>query len=384
MRPLQFRNPPHERPANRRAARPWPGPARAGRRRARTEAKARGADQAEAAVSMDVGPVGDRAAGRGGDAGVPARSRHGRHRVSRQAQGLGEHGRPDASRRSATRSRRPSASRGSPPRTTAPVCPIPTRSRASFPISICPIPGRSTPDAARDSRAACEAAAHGRRQRIGNSEGATLSQPSRLRVFGNSLGFIGRYPASLHSLSCVVVGVDGDEMQRDYWYSTAATGASSKTARAVGRTQRRARVARAQRAQARRPRRPGAVCRRSSRAGCSAISSARSAAAASIAAPRSCSMRPASRSSRTGCSSPSVRICPRRSAARRSTAKVSRRAIASWSRAACSTGYVLSTYSARKLGLRTTGNAGGVHNLIVRGSERDFDGLLRAWTAGWW
>jgi PmbA protein len=39
-------------------------------------------------------------------------------------------------------------------------------------------------------------------------------------------------------------------------------------------------------------------------------------------------------------------------------------------------GYVLSTYSARKLGLRTTGNAGGTHNLLVPGRGRDFDGML--------
>jgi len=39
-------------------------------------------------------------------------------------------------------------------------------------------------------------------------------------------------------------------------------------------------------------------------------------------------------------------------------------------------GYVLSTYSARKLGLRTTGNAGGTHNLLVHGRGRDFDQML--------
>ena len=39
-------------------------------------------------------------------------------------------------------------------------------------------------------------------------------------------------------------------------------------------------------------------------------------------------------------------------------------------------GYVLGTYSARKLGLRTTGNAGGTHNLLVHGRGRDFDGML--------
>jgi PmbA protein len=39
-------------------------------------------------------------------------------------------------------------------------------------------------------------------------------------------------------------------------------------------------------------------------------------------------------------------------------------------------GYVLGTYSARKLGLRTTGNAGGTHNLLVPGRGRDFDAML--------
>ena len=39
-------------------------------------------------------------------------------------------------------------------------------------------------------------------------------------------------------------------------------------------------------------------------------------------------------------------------------------------------GYVLGTYSARKLGLRTTGNAGGTHNLFVQGRGRDFDAML--------
>jgi PmbA protein len=46
------------------------------------------------------------------------------------------------------------------------------------------------------------------------------------------------------------------------------------------------------------------------------------------------------------------------------------------------TGYVLSTYSARKLGLKTTGNAGGVHNLIVEPGQLDFAGLLKTMHRG--
>src|SRR5208282_1064847 len=44
-------------------------------------------------------------------------------------------------------------------------------------------------------------------------------------------------------------------------------------------------------------------------------------------------------------------------------------------------GYFLSCYSARKLGLKTTGNAGGSHNLALRSRETragdDFDAMLR-------
>jgi PmbA protein len=46
--------------------------------------------------------------------------------------------------------------------------------------------------------------------------------------------------------------------------------------------------------------------------------------------------------------------------------------------------YVLSTYSARKLGLQTTGNAGGVHNLSIAPGERDFEGMLKLLDTGLW
>jgi PmbA protein len=45
-------------------------------------------------------------------------------------------------------------------------------------------------------------------------------------------------------------------------------------------------------------------------------------------------------------------------------------------------GYVLSSYSARKLGMKTTGNAGGNHNLIIQSGEHDFSGLLQQMGTG--
>jgi len=45
-------------------------------------------------------------------------------------------------------------------------------------------------------------------------------------------------------------------------------------------------------------------------------------------------------------------------------------------------GYVLGSYSARKLGLRTTGNAGGTHNLMVRGNGGELAEMLRRMDRG--
>ena len=44
--------------------------------------------------------------------------------------------------------------------------------------------------------------------------------------------------------------------------------------------------------------------------------------------------------------------------------------------------YVLSTYSGRKLGMSSTGNAGGVHNLIIDSGDQDLSGLLRQMGTG--
>jgi PmbA protein len=45
-------------------------------------------------------------------------------------------------------------------------------------------------------------------------------------------------------------------------------------------------------------------------------------------------------------------------------------------------GYVLDAYSARKLGMTTTGNAGGVHNLTINHGSQDLDGLLASMGTG--
>ena len=69
----------------------------------------------------------------------------------------------------------------------------------------------------------CEQAAFARDKRINNSEGATVNVHEAQFVYANSLGFIGGFPTSRHSISCAVIAGKNDAMQRDYWYSEAAT-----------------------------------------------------------------------------------------------------------------------------------------------------------------
>ena len=65
----------------------------------------------------------------------------------------------------------------------------------------------------------CETAGLAVDKKLTNSDGAQISSQQALRIYGNSHGFIGAYPSTRHSLSCVLIGEDNEGMQRDYWYS---------------------------------------------------------------------------------------------------------------------------------------------------------------------
>ena len=65
----------------------------------------------------------------------------------------------------------------------------------------------------------CEDTALGYDKRITNSDGATLACFEGFKVYGNTHGQLVGYPSSRHSLSCVMIASDGDDMQRDYAYT---------------------------------------------------------------------------------------------------------------------------------------------------------------------
>jgi PmbA protein len=67
----------------------------------------------------------------------------------------------------------------------------------------------------------CEAIALAKDKRITNSEGASVSTVTAWHAYGNSLGFIGVTPVTRHEVSCVLIATDDAGMQRDYSYSVA-------------------------------------------------------------------------------------------------------------------------------------------------------------------
>ena len=81
----------------------------------------------------------------------------------------------------------------------------------------------------------CEQAARDEDRRITNSEGATVSSQQGSFVYGNSNGFVGGYPVSRHDISCVVMASDNDSMQRDYWYDTNRLPEQLKSPESIGK-----------------------------------------------------------------------------------------------------------------------------------------------------
>ena len=82
-------------------------------------------------------------------------------------------------------------------------------------------PWRPTVDDARDLALECEAKALSTDDRISNSEGASVDTHEGCEVYGNTHGFLGHTRKSRQGISCSVIGGENEAMQRDYWYSAA-------------------------------------------------------------------------------------------------------------------------------------------------------------------
>ena len=227
----------------------------------------------------------------------------------------------------------------------------------------------------------CEQAAFAADKRIKNSEGASVNVHESQFVYANSLGFVGGYPTSRHSISCSVIAGKNAAMQRDYWYSEARDPADMLTPEVVGRITAERTV---RRLNARKLATMQVPVLFEAPIAASLLGSFVGAVSGSSLYRKSSFLL-----DQLGQQvfSPNIHIedVPDIRKGLASGAfdgegvKTQHRTIVD---NGVLQGYFLGSYSARKLGMRTTGNAGGTHNLIVRPGELDLQGLLKKMDRG--
>ena len=222
----------------------------------------------------------------------------------------------------------------------------------------------------------CEQAAYARDKRIKNSEGATVNVHESQFVHANSMGFMGGYPTSRHSVSCAVIAGKGDAMQRDYWYSEAREASAMLKVEEVGRIA-------AERALRRlNSRKLGTmqvpVLYEAPVAASLLGHFVHAVSGGSLYRKSSFWLdqlgKPVFSSHVHIDDIPDIRRGLASGAFDGEGVRTQRRAVVE---RGVLQGYFLGSYSARKLGMTTTGNAGGSHNLILRPGDLDFNGLLR-------
>ena len=245
-------------------------------------------------------------------------------------------------------------------------------------------PWSITPEEAVEMARACEAAGLAVDSRITNSEGASVGTHRDVRVYGNSHGFLEGFSSTSHSLSCVLLAQQGEDMQRDYWFSSARNAAELQSGDSIGRKA-------AERALARLGGR-----RLSTRKVpvLFAPEMARGFFGHLTAAIRGGAQYRKSTflldAAGTQVLPAFVQLDERPHILRGlASAPFDSEGVATRDRELVKEGvlqgYVLGSYSARKLGLKTTGNAGGLHNLIVTATpdkSLSFDALLKQMGTG--
>ncbi len=222
----------------------------------------------------------------------------------------------------------------------------------------------------------CEAAALAVDRRLTNSEGATVSRHEGEFAYANTHGFCGGYASSRHGIYCAVIGEDDGAMQRDDWYTAARSPQDLEPAAAVGRI-----------AGERTASRLGA--RQLSTRECAVVFEAPVAtglighyvnATSGGSLYRKSSFLLDSLGEAVFAPQVTIREEPHLARGPAST-PFDDEGVATRARDVVRDGvvkgYFLGSYSARKLGLVSTGNAGGNHNLAVTHGSDDLPALLR-------
>ncbi|WP_036243313.1 metalloprotease PmbA [Methylobacter luteus] len=227
----------------------------------------------------------------------------------------------------------------------------------------------------------CENAARGYHAEISNSEGASVNTHQGIRVMGNTLGFLQGYASTRHSLSCSVLAQRGDSMQRDYWYTVSRNAHNLESAADVGRKAAERTLRRLQ-------------GRSLSTRQCPVMYAAEVASGLLGSFISAISGGNLYRKSSFLLDTLDTQVFPEfvriheqpRLKGALGSANYDGEGVATQTRDIVSNGilrgYVLGTYSARKLGMRSTGNAGGVHNLTIDPGEYDYLGMLKQLNTG--
>lgn len=217
--------------------------------------------------------------------------------------------------------------------------------------------------------------------RITNSEGASVNQHEGTYVYANTNEFCGGYASSRHSVSCAVIAENDSGMQRDYWYSVARNADELDDFVAVGKTAAKRTIGRLDSRKLKTRSTPVIYT----------ADVARGLLGHFVGAIRGSSLY---RQASFLLDHLGKQVFP--SGFRIREEPLLKRGLGSspFDNEGVETkprdvvvdgvlqGYVLNSYSARKLGMVTTGNAGGVHNLIVDASESSFEDLLREMGSG--
>jgi PmbA protein len=239
------------------------------------------------------------------------------------------------------------------------------------------------PEQAIDLARRCEAAGLGVDARITNSEGASVNSQRHIGVYGNSLGFLAGSAGTSHSISCSLIAQHADEMQRDYWYTSARDPADLEAPELIGRRAGERAVARLGSRRLTTRKAPIAY----------SPDMARGLFRHFIGAIRGASQY---RKASFLLNAAGEQIFPQFLQMQERPHILKGLASAPFDGEGAAThdrdlvrdgvlqGYVLGSYSARKLGLKTTGNAGGVHNLIVAapGKALDMESFLARMGSG--
>lgn len=237
-----------------------------------------------------------------------------------------------------------------------------------------------SPEEAIEIAIECESSAR-EVDKISNSEGASLTTSRGTTLYANTHDFVGSYTTTRHNLSCVVIAEQDGNMQRDYWFATARNPKDLESGVSIGKK---------------------AAQRTISRLGARKIATqttpvlfeanmARSLLSHFVGAVSGGSLyRKASflldhldkkvfSDSITLTEDPFIK-------GGFGSSSFDMEGVATKARTLVDKGvlkgYVLGSYSARKLGMQTTGNSGGVHNLALQPGDKDLDQLVKQMQKG--